>query len=439
MSEIVIIADDLTGANATSVLLSRAGYRAATFLKLDDYDEKQHAHFKAISISTDSRGISEDMAYEKVSSITDFFKDKKVKLFSKRIDSTLRGNVGVEIDAVLDHLGDDAMAIVVAAFPSSGRITIGGYLMVDSIPLENTDVAKDPKTPVDTSCVPELIQEQSKYAVDYIPLNQILKGDKALKEKIICSKEKGNKIIVMDATTNEDIEIIAKATKQTGLKVIAVDPGPFTATLTKEFVDRPRIVPGQKVMLTVGSVSALTRRQLEALKIKHKCLFKTVNSAALIYDETRENEINKTVKHLIDKMEYYNILGVVTTTDETEVLDLHEIAQELGVTEDDVTLRISNGLASITRRFMEKTDTVIGGLFTSGGDVTVAVCKELQSAGIEVKDEVLPLAVYGRMIKGKYNHMPIITKGGLIGETHAIIKCVEYLLTKVSTEYHKNI
>lgn len=439
MPEIVIIADDLTGANATSVLLSRAGYRAATFLKLNAYDEKEHKHFKAISISTDSRGISQDMAYDRVKEVINFFKHKQVKLFSKRIDSTMRGNVGKEIDAVLDYLAEDEIAIVVAAFPFSGRITIGGYLMVDSIPLENTDVAKDPKTPMYTSYVPKIIQQQSRYDVDYISLDQVLKGEEILKERIISGKSKGNRIIVIDAATNEDIKAIAKATKSTGLKVVSVDPGPFTAALTKEFVEKPTSVPGQKVMLTVGSVSNLTRRQLEALKVKHDCLFETVNPEALIYDNSRENEINKVVKNLREKMDRYNILGVVTTTDETEVLDLHDIAGNLGITEDDVTLRISNGLAKITRKLIEETDTLIGGLFTSGGDVTVAVCQELQSAGIEVKDEVLPLTVYGRLIKGKYDHMPIITKGGLVGKDNTIVKCIEYLLTKVSTEYHKNM
>ncbi len=34
-----------------------------------------------------------------------------------------------------------------------------------------------------------------------------------------------------------------------------------------------------------------------------------------------------------------------------------------------------------------------------------------------------------------YNNMPIITKGGLVGDADALIKCVEYLLTKISTEF----
>ena len=88
---------------------------------------------------------------------------------------------------------------------------------------------------------------------------------------------------------------------------------------------------------------------------------------------------------------------------------------------------------------MERRESFIGGLYTSGGDVTVAVCKAFKSSGIAVKDEVLPLAAYGRIINGEYNNIPIITKGGLVGDSTALVKSVEYLLTKISNEYHLNV
>jgi len=53
-----------------------------------------------------------------------------VQHFDRRIDSTLKGNLGAEIDALLQALreqGTDAMAVVAAAFPGSGRSTVGGY------------------------------------------------------------------------------------------------------------------------------------------------------------------------------------------------------------------------------------------------------------------------------------------------------------------------
>ena len=415
MSKIVIIADDLTGANATSVLLARQGFKATTFLNLNKYNAQEHKDLNIISISTDSRGIEKQLAYEKVKNVVDFFKNEDVKLFAKRIDSTLRGNIDSEISAILDNLNDDTIAIVVPSFPASGRVCIGGYLMVNQVPLENTDVAKDPKTPIFTSSAVKLIGDQMKVKPGFIELDKVLKGTDSIKDAIISEKDKGSKVIVIDATTDDDI---------------------FTAALSGELMEVPADEPGKKVMLTVGSVSNLTRTQLDELKLRYSPLLVAVSAANLIYDDTRKDEIESVVEKVLEDVSDYDVVGVITTSKEDEVLNLSDIADELKISEDEVSQRISDGLAEITIEVLKNTDSVIGGLFTSGGDVTVAVCSALGSAGIEVKDEVLPLAVYGRIIKGVYDNMPIITKGGLIGDDKAIIKCVDYLLTKLSNEYH---
>ena len=97
MSKVVIVADDLTGANATSVLLVRNGFRASTFLDLDKYKKESSEAIDVISISTDSRGLTGEEAYGRVSQVMDRMCHEDVALFTKRIDSTLRGNVGMEM------------------------------------------------------------------------------------------------------------------------------------------------------------------------------------------------------------------------------------------------------------------------------------------------------------------------------------------------------
>lgn len=437
MSKVIIIADDLTGANATGVLLARQGFKTATFLDLDKYDEEENGNLDVISISTDSRAIERKEAYDRVSKIVKFFNSKDIKLFTKRIDSTLRGNIGAEIEGVLDNVDEDAMAIVVSSFPASERVTIGGYLMVNSIPLEKTDVARDPKTPVYTSYVYKLIKSQTKYSVGSILLDKVLKGPEEIRKAILKEKEEGTKIVILDATTDEDISNIAKGVKKSGVKAVAVDPGPFTSALAKEFLGEPKEEPGLKVMLTIGSVTNLTRRQLEKLRLKYSPLIVNVDAKKLVYDNSREQEIKEVVQELVANMDNYSIIGVTTSGfDQSKVLNLKEISKELNIDEEEISKRICNGLASITKEILSRKKDVIGGLYTSGGDVTVAVCDNLESAGIEVKDEVLPLAVYGRIINGQYNNKAIITKGGLVGNDDALITCVKYLLTKLSNDYH---
>ncbi|MGO1818110.1 MAG: four-carbon acid sugar kinase family protein [Senegalia sp. (in: firmicutes)] len=438
MPKVVIIADDLTGANATGVLIARQGYKAATLLDSGDYSEEKHKEFDVISITTDSRAIEAKRAYTRVKDIVNIFKDKDVRLISKRIDSTVRGNIGAEIDAVLDTLDNDEIVIMVPAFPSSERVAIGGFLMVDSIPLEQTDVAKDPKTPIRTSFVPKLVEDQSKYDIATISLDKVLKGDKAVTDEILKHKKNNKRIIIIDATTDKDIETIARASKNSKLNIVAADPGPFTSALTKELLGEAKLSPGKKIMLTIGSVTNLTRRQIEYFKLKYDPLLVFVNCEKLVYEESRKEEIDRVVNYLIDNLDAYSAIGVITTNEEKEVLDLRQIAKDVNVSEDDISQRISTGLAIITRTVMDKTENKIGGLYTSGGDVTVAVSHVLGAVGIEVKDEILPLAVYGRIIEGKYPNTPIVTKGGLVGEEDALIRCVDYLHTKISNDYNKN-
>lgn len=434
MPKVVVIADDLTGANATGVLLARKGFQAATYLHLEGLND-DIKNFDVVSISTNSRGMLREEAYGIVAATVQHFKSSETKLFSKRIDTTLRGNIGAEIDAVLDTLSGEEIAIVVASYPTSGRISVGGYLMVNSIPLEKTDVAKDPKTPVNTSCIIELIKAQTKYEVGFIALKAVLKGDKALEALILAEKNKGARIIIIDATTDEEIETIARATAATKAQVVAVDPGPFTAKLAKQLVGEDvNIHTGKKVFFAVGSVTQQTSRQLEELKLKHNPFIVKVNPERLLDPKQIDSEINRAVDELQGAIEGYEVLG--TTTNGSKVLNLKAVSTAFSITEEEAANRIANGLGKITAKMMEMSKGSIGGLYTSGGDVTVEVCREMHSSGIEVKDEVLPLAAYGRIINGEYSSTPIITKGGLVGNDRAMVDCIEYLLTKISNEYY---
>ncbi|MDF2615633.1 MAG: type effector Hrp-dependent outer [Sedimentibacter sp.] len=433
MSKVIVIADDLTGANATSVLLARKGFKAATFLNLEKYDSSTDLNI--VSINTDSRAIKKEEAYERVKNVVDFFKSEDIKLFTKRIDSTMRGNIGAEVSAVLDSQNKKAIAVVVPSFPSSGRVCIGGYLMVHQVPLEKTDVAKDPKTPVLTSRVTDILEEQMNEKIGFVELGKVLKGADSIHDEIIRLSENGIRVIVIDATTNDDIAEIARAVKKTNLNVVSVDPGPFTAVLAEEYLEVPESVMGQKVMFTIGSVSNLTRKQLDEFKLEYPVLIAEVDAINLVYDDTRTSEVERAADKLLGGLSGFEVIGM-TTLSESKILNLFNISQELNITEDEVSQRISSGLAEVTLKVLKGSDSLIGGLYTSGGDVTVAVCNALGAAGIEVKDEVLPLAVYGRLMDGKFDNIPIITKGGLIGDEKSLIKCINYLLTKLSNEYH---
>lgn len=434
MSRTVIIADDLTGANATGVLLAREGFNVATFLDLERYTDE--ANLDVIAINTNSRAAPMETAYRRVNDATKYFsKEEDIKLYAKRIDSTLRGNIGAEIKAMLDALAEDTVAIVVTSFPSSGRVCIGGHLIVNQIPLEKTDVANDPKTPIKNSKVSTILEGQLDEKMDLIDLETVLKGIDSLKEELARMIDEGNRVIIVDAVTNEDISNIAAAIAGLKINVISVDPGPFTAALTKEYLEQPRVKLGKKLLLAIGSVTKVSRKQLEELRLDRDVFIYKLNAENLLKEETVDMEVEKTVEVLLNSIEDYNIIGMTTSDLNSELLNLKELSIQLNMSSEEISNIISQGLGKIVRKILEQSKGAIGGLFTSGGDITLAVMEELKGAGIEVKDEVLPLAVYGRLVGGDFSNTPIITKGGLIGDEDAIIKCSDYMLTKISTEY----
>ena len=71
MAACVVVADDLTGANATGVLLTKMQYRAATVMNLNDRDEEIIDICDCLIYPTDSRGVDPETAYKRTYEATE--------------------------------------------------------------------------------------------------------------------------------------------------------------------------------------------------------------------------------------------------------------------------------------------------------------------------------------------------------------------------------
>ncbi|HAM80824.1 four-carbon acid sugar kinase family protein [Ornithinibacillus bavariensis] len=425
-----VVADDLTGANATGVRLSKEGFTAATVVF--DGDIPDTTELNAICIDTDSRYAPDQLVVRRVKKATKQLREWGAKVICKRIDSTVRGKIGLEIDTVLGELGENSVAIVVAAFPDSGRVCSGGYLLVDGIPVQDTDVAKDPVMPITASYVPAIIQEQSEFPVGHIGLDIVLTESYQIKESIEAEIKEGKRIIVIDAVTDEDIDTIAEAMAYIkGINLVPVDPGPLTAAYSKAYTHQHS--EQSKIIVTVGSVTSLTGHQLRYLmdKTDSKPVYVSAEKLATM-GQSWEKEVERAVVEALEQIKRDDVLIITTHKEGNGLVDFKTIAATENTTQDALAKRITDGLAKITRLVMEQTNFPIHGCFTSGGDVTASLCALSMASGIKLEDEVLPLAAYGTLIGGHFPDLPIVTKGGMVGDKKAIFASVKYLKTKRS-------
>ena len=111
-------------------------------------------------------------------------------------------------------------------------------------------------------------------------------------------------------------------------------------------------------------------------------------------------------------------------------IDFRPYMEKSGLSLNDVSGIINSAFAEIAHRIFSAEPT-FRAMYTSGGDITVAVCERFGTAGLRLLDEVLPLAAYGTFLEGPFDGVHIITKGGSQGDSTAINQCITYLKEKL--------
>ncbi|WP_067142915.1 four-carbon acid sugar kinase family protein [Oceanivirga salmonicida] len=430
MLSTVIIADDLTGANASGVLFLDLQMKVMTALhdEISSNFIKNFSDIDVIAISTNSRADNLDLAYKKVFNAGKFFKKYEKSneiIFNKRIDSTLRGNIGTEIDAIIDALGKDRIVFMVPAFPKSKRQCHKGYMIVDGVYLQNTSVANDPKTPVTMSRVKDIIKLQSKNKIAEIHLDTIIKSTKEILLEVDKQVESGAKIIVFDALSDDDIDKIASTIYNYKKKYITVCPGPFIKAICN-YKLLEKITKKDKILLVIGSVTDLTKQQIHYLMSKEEVSYFYLSALELLdnYDDLYYLE---TMSEYIIKEISHNIICITTTNvDDNYKIDLDVEAKFRNIDIEEASQRINKALSSISEKIISHDKDIVG-LVTSGGDTTKAVTNSLDCDALKLESEIIPLVVHGKLYKNKKKFLDIVTKGGLIGKRDGLYKCVKHL------------
>ena len=418
MQKYIVIADDLTGSNATCSLFKKIGLRAASILKLQgdiNYD------VDVISYSTASRGLDKEEAYKKVSEAIKILKNKDVLVYNKRIDSTLRGNIGTEINAMLDNLEDDRIAVVIPSYLDSGRIVVNKTMLVNGVLLENSDAGKDPKTPIKTSCVESLIQKGIKYSSTYFTLSDIEQPIEEIVKKIQEAIKK-SRVLIFDAVNNEDIIKISKAIINSDINIVTVDPGPFTLYYSKELQKKNHLE--KKILMVIGSVTATTKKQIEYILQEEDIFLVKMKVEDFFEKETCLKEIERVIAYIKKGIASYDLFLVTTSPigDEKKA-DLQKLAENLNTTVEEISKIIANTLTETVVKILKETEK-FEGVYSSGGDITIALLEKLKAIGVEIREEVIPLAAYGRLIGGDFPNLKLVSKGGMVGDEKTIKLCL---------------
>jgi len=392
-----IVADDLTGAVDTGVQSAKAGLHAVVML-----GDGELPPAEMVVINTDSRDEPAADAYRHALEAAGRLAGR---LVYKKMDSTLRGNLGAEIDGMLDGLGLER-ALVAPAFPNTGRTTENGYHKVHGVLLSESAFARDPVWPATESHLPTILARQTRRTVGLLPLAIVEEGTAAVIEALRAEKAA---VVAADAVEVRHLRTLAQALVQMGERWLPAG----CAGLAEEWtaaLGLSRATGGsfcwpadpRPALVVAGSRNRTTATQLQ--EAAGRGLLEIVDLPA---NGDWGDQVGVRAAGLLAQG-----LNVAITTTFAPYQEGQGMANAARLAEATAGLLEPRG---------------VSGVFMTGGDIARAVCRRLGATALRALGEVQAGVPAGILVGGPVDGLRVVTKAGGFGDEMAIIESIDCL------------
>ena len=417
MLRALILADDLSGAADTGVAFAGAGLNVIVSLGGVFTD----TNVDVLSVNADTRQLQGTDAADLVRRLMfRFAANQKLNerlLLFKKIDSTLRGHVGVELAAALAayrelHPGPHRpVAICAPAFPAIGRTTINGTQWLHGNPLHQTEIWRLHGMS-HAAYIPGILQAAGLHVVLF-SLDVIRSADDELVQAMQRAAPEAD-VLVCDAESDQDLSAIASASIKLECKTLLAGSAGLAHQLPRaaglNTVPRVRgVFPPVEgpLLFVIGSLSRRSTEQLERLTSSSQTLHLAVPPDILLAGEDSmawrgyERQLRQAIERHSDV--------VVGPGSELQI----EIADRPRLT------------ASLARMAVSVSHKV-GALVAAGGETACSVLHRWGVSGLRLLGEVetgVPVAV----TEGWSRQLPVVTKAGDFGKPETLLSCARYL------------
>lgn len=412
--EILVIADDFTGSTDTGVRFYQRGFSVDIVFDAAEIETKKT---EVVVINTNTRNDLIENAHQTVYQVCQKLSLPSQHIY-KKVDSTLRGNVGAELEACMQGTKRD-LVIFCSALPAANRIIKNGICLVSGVPLLATEFATDPRKPVISSSVKDIIASQTStriVEIDHAYLEQML-----LQQIAIATGTPT--IFVVDAETEQDLKQISDVIEKIDRPVIiAGSSGLASYVFPKQYSPLP-------MLFVIGSMSSRVDSQIKHFLTQNIIEILELDTKFLLSDQDYQNSVIDTATSLLLQGKH---LVIKTDNSLKARISIDNFCNEFQM--DRVVLgdRIARSLAELIERILNKIANNIAGLFLTGGDIAMQVIRQLNLHHYRIAGEIETGVPYGYFSDPKFSHIPVITKAGAFGSDNVLQHSLEFIesLTK---------
>ena len=420
----VIIADDLTGANDTALQYFKNNLSARIIIDCSK-EIKDAEEINVWAISTESRNITKEESVDRIVWVVNRLKERlSIDNCYKKIDSTLRGNVGVEVVTLMELLKKDAV-VITPAYIEEGRSTIGSYQLLNGTPIERTQCALDPKAPIYESYIPDIIAKDlsTKFAelIDTISFKTVAKGAGPITLKLNELIQKGKRIIIADAASNTDLEQIVLAINNCGYDILPVGSAGLAAAFNKEEYAETETkdfsIPKLSRLIVSGSATKMSASQIQKLKEEKKNVFFVDLTVKDIFNDIDENLINSITEKLNSNVDV--VIHCSEIEKELNNEEINDLLINAGIAKPEFANKITDFLSDLVNEINSKSNY---NLILIGGETSYKCLNKIDSTYLEIIDAIMPSIP---LCKDKNNKI-IVTKSGNFGTANTLIDILNY-------------
>ncbi|NLK08953.1 MAG: four-carbon acid sugar kinase family protein [Firmicutes bacterium] len=419
MARLLVTADDFTGALDTGVQFTKLGLPTQVFIYDSMNWDAISAGTRVLVVDTESRHLPAAQAYKRVFQVCTDAQKTGVEYFYKKTDSTLRGNLGPELKALIDACSIQTLPFI-PAYIEAGRTTKNGSQYVDGLPLHQTAFARDPLNPITDAYIPSIIGRQIAASVEVIKTDALQHLSKQMQNM------KG--ILVFDALSQDDMTKIAFALAGTeGISAAAGCAGfaPYIPQLfglhgnekpaVTQYIEQAKVGLRPPILIVCGSVNEKSMMQIAYAEDGGI-------QSGLITPSGLFNEFSpgrgKLVKSAATSLANRGSYIIKTAAADQDIISLKDLGGE------GAYKQITAGLASLVGSIMEKVN--IGTLTVFGGDTAVGIVRYLGCSRILPRRELMP-GIPLSYVESELFTGALVTKAGGFGDKSAVIDIIKYL------------
>jgi uncharacterized protein YgbK (DUF1537 family) len=395
---LAMLADDVTGGCDAGVQFRLRGAATRVY---PDLPQKPTALSAVSVLVSHSRDDAPEEAGRKVQQACDWIAASGTKLCYKKIDSTLKGNVGPELEAIRSKF-PDRLILLSPSFPKMERILLDGWLRVRS------------REAIEPIHLLSLLASQGARRLTHIPQPAGAGVSDTLVDRIRRAEATGARIIVIDAVSESHLRAIAKA-------AIEIAPQPLLVG------SAGLAVPWSELLLKTGNIAADGVREPAGGVPTLSAASAAVSAAGpVVLCIGSTNPV--TCQQLQRLAETQSVLTFNWQQDDPNQA-LAALARGC-----HVAVPVPRGSVderNLRRLFSAIVETSRGrGLLCSGGDTARLVCTTLGVQAIQLGGEILPGLPWGTLIGGPADLFPICTKAGGFGNPEALCQAVSFLAAR---------